>query len=81
MRSRRGLLRRVPVDSFEFRRRCVIDAAAPRLDFEGDLRKFVLIVLGPLRDPFKHMFHVCIQGPIYHKTGCDNGLAVKPMPC
>jgi hypothetical protein len=39
------------INSFEFCRRGIIDAMPPRLYFEGDLRKLILVVLGPTFDP------------------------------
>jgi len=39
------------VDRLEFLRRRVIDAVPARLDFKGDLRKLLLVVLGPIRHP------------------------------
>src|SRR5262249_17114461 len=49
-------------NGLEFLRCGAINAVPPRLDFEGDLRKLILVVLGPMGDPRQHLFHVRIHG-------------------
>jgi len=49
------------VDRLEFLSSCLINTVPPRLDFEGDLRKLVLVVLGLMRDPRQHLFYIRIH--------------------
>ena len=58
-----GYGRKRLIDRLNFLGRCVIDTVPSRLDFQGNLRKLVLIVLGPMRDPRQHVFHIRIHGP------------------
>jgi hypothetical protein len=56
-----GYGRKRLVDRLELLGCRVIDTVPSRLDFEGDLRELILIVLGPMRDPRQYVFHICIH--------------------
>ncbi len=58
-----GYGRKRLIDRSKFFGRRMIDAVPPRLDFQGNLRKLILIVLGPVRDPRQHVFHIRVHGP------------------
>ena len=50
------------VDRLKFLGRRVVDTVPSRLDFEGDLRKLILVILRPMRDPRQHVFHIRVHG-------------------
>jgi hypothetical protein len=56
-----GYGRKRLVDRLELLGCRVIDTVPSRLDFEGDLRELILVVLGPMRDPRQYLFYVCIH--------------------
>ena len=57
-----GHRRKRLIDRLEFLGSRIINTVSSRLDFKGDLRKLILVVLGPMRDPRQHMFCICIHG-------------------
>lgn len=56
-----GYGRKRLIDRLKFRGRRVIETVPSRLDFESDLRKLILIVLRPMLDPRKYVFHMRVH--------------------
>jgi hypothetical protein len=49
------------IDRLKFLWRRLIDTVPSRLDFQGKLREFILIVLGPTLDAGQYVFHIRVH--------------------
>ena len=59
------------VDRFQFINGRMVHAMTARLDFQGDLRKLLLILFGPLFRPCKHLSEMSIHANIDSTNGGD----------